>query len=212
NDSAVVYAGITDLFSGQFVAQGFSKVPEEIFKRADGTILYVYKKTAHPQEQIRISKSSEDADFVVVVCPYLNVHLHDVNYRPLLRYEAESAMVDGTFEEIQLGKMEGLRFFGKKSVFINWIVEFGELSDFEYQNRIVRVCYQNLSGNDKQALLNVADPDGKILFEQEITLSKTTGKWALSKTTLPSDLKGKLVVSLSSSDLTEIVVDALEVL
>ena len=212
NDSAVVYAGITDLFSGQFVAQGFSKVPEEIFKRADGTILYVYKKTAHPSEQIRINKSSEDADFVVVVCPYLNVHLHDVNYRPLLRYEAESAMVDGTFEEIQLGKMEGLRFFGKKSVFINWIVEFGELSDFEYQNRIVRVCYQNLSGNDKQALLSVADPDGKILFEQEITLSKTTGKWALSKTTLPSDLKGKLVVSLSSSDLTEIVVDALEVL
>ncbi len=138
------------MFSGQFVAQGFTKVPNEIFKKAEGTILYVYKKLALPSEQIRINKTSDDADFVIVACPILNAHLHDVNYRPLLRYEAESAMVDGTFEEIQLGKMEGLRFFGKKSVLINWIVELRDLLEYEYQNRIVRICYQNLSGNDKK--------------------------------------------------------------
>ncbi|MDD3431408.1 MAG: malectin domain-containing carbohydrate-binding protein [Bacteroidales bacterium] len=212
NDTAEIYAGITDLFSGQFVAQGFTKVPNEIFKKAEGTILYVYKKLALPSEQIRINKTSDDADFVIVACPILNAHLHDVNYRPLLRYEAESAMVDGTFEEIQLGKMEGLRFFGKKSVLINWIVELRDLLEYEYQNRIVRICYQNLSGNDKQTMLSVADLQGNVLFEHEITLSKTTGKWAYSKTTLPLVVKGKVIISLSSSDLTEIAVDALEVL
>ncbi|MDD4430912.1 MAG: hypothetical protein PHF61_05870, partial [Bacteroidales bacterium] len=104
------------------------------------------------------------------------------------------------------------RFFGKKSVLINWIVELRDLLEYEYQNRIVRICYQNLSGNDKQTMLSVADLQGNVLFEHEITLSKTTGKWAYSKTTLPLVVKGKVIISLSSSDLTEIAVDALEVL
>jgi hypothetical protein len=129
-----------------------------------------------------------------------------------LRYEVESATVEGTFEEIQLGKMEGFRFFGKKSVLINWIVAFRDLLEYEYQSRIVRICYQNLSDSEKQAVLSVADPKGKVLFEQKITLSVTTDKWALSKTTLPLALNGTYIVSLKSDNMTEVVVDALEVL
>lgn len=126
--------------------------------------------------------------------------------RPTTTYEAETAAVEGKHHKELLRKKEGLFFEGGKGR-IEWTVQTGLAQVYAF-----RFKYINLTGKQVPLRLQLIDPAGAVLRDQEVLLPDLGEKWRVLSTTSGGYINaGKYRVIISGEEMQGLGFESLDV-
>ena len=126
--------------------------------------------------------------------------------RPTDTYEAEAAKVEGKHRVELLRKKEGV-FFEEAKGRIEWTIQTGLAQVYAF-----RFKYINPTGRQVPMRLQLIDPAGAVLRDQEILLPDLGEKWRVLSTTSGGYINaGKYRVILSGEEMEGLGFESLDV-
>ncbi|MDO4758085.1 MAG: malectin domain-containing carbohydrate-binding protein [Rikenellaceae bacterium] len=126
--------------------------------------------------------------------------------RPTDTYEAEAAAIEGKHHIELLRKREGVFFDGGAGK-IEWTVQTGLAQVYAF-----RFKYVNLTGQQVPLRLQLIDPAGTVLRDQEILLPDLGEKWRVLSTTSGSYINaGKYRIIISGEEMKGLAFESLDV-
>ena len=126
--------------------------------------------------------------------------------RPTTTYEAETAAVEGKHHKELLRKKEGIFFEGGKGR-IEWTVQTGLAQVYAF-----RFKYINHTGKQVPLRLQLIDPAGAVLRDQEVMLPDLGEKWRVLSTTSGGYINaGKYRVIISGEEMQGLGFESLDV-
>ena len=131
----------------------------------------------------------------------------DKNARVSIAYEAEAALLKGTFTKKEHRKQTGV-FFGKgKKNSIEWNVSTGLAQVYA-----LRFKYLNATGKPMPVRMQFIDSKGVVLKDDVLTFPDTPDKWKMVSTTTGTFINaGYYKVLLTADDMNGLAFDALDI-
>jgi beta-galactosidase len=179
---------------------------------AGGTKFHVYSRPFFKGDTIALGNNGLDANknapmYTIAVCQATNLK-QAYDLRPVLRYEAEAALLSGSGIAIDsMVKKRCVKIKDNGANSVGWDISLGLAATYSFRIRFINGSGKTVKGN-----LKIIAADGTLLHQGNVEFATTVEKWVNFETSSETSINaGKYKILLNVSAADKLYIDYLEI-